>query len=225
MLRRVTFPRSRRALTLLGVAVLGLLVIVRLGLAAARSAGSATGGDAAANPALMMEVPPPVLAAHGVVQPIGRAAVGTLGGGSVSEISVQIGQAVDKGQILARVAAPNQTELVLAPWHGTVSSIAVHAGDSVVPGAVLLTLADPSRYQVETTDVDDYLIARIRHMQAVTVTLDASPQRRLRGRVLSISTQPQAAPGGGVHYATVIELAAADADLRPGTHVRVVFED
>jgi multidrug efflux pump subunit AcrA (membrane-fusion protein) len=220
----VTFPRSRRALTILGAVILSVLIVVRLGTMAARSGAFGGGAAAPAAAASRMEVPPPVLTAHGVVQPVARANVATLGGGSVAELSAEVGQLVEKGQVLARVVATNQTELVLAPWRGTVSSIVVRAGDSLLPGAALLTIADLSRYQVETTDVDDYLIGRIRRGQSATVTLGALTQRTIRGRVSSMSTQSQPAMGGAVQYPTVIELPGA-ADLRPGMSVYVVFEE
>jgi biotin carboxyl carrier protein len=223
--RRMTLPRSRRALTILGVVVLGVLILVRLGLMAARSATLGTADHAPADTPPVIDAPLPLLAAHGVVQPIARATVATLGGGSVAEVGVEVGQVVEKGQILARVAGASQTELVLAPWRGTVTSIAMHTGDTVIPGSPLLTIADPSRYQVETTDVDDYLIARIRPMQQAIVTFVGLNGRTLRGTVVSIASQSQPLPGGGVQYPTLIELSGAAPDVRPGMSVRVVFEE
>src|SRR5215472_12888106 len=75
-----------------------------------------------------------VLSAHGVVQPVARANVASLGGGSVIELLVDVGQSVEKGQVLVRVAGASATELVVAPWSGTVNAVMVHAGDSVAPG-------------------------------------------------------------------------------------------
>jgi multidrug efflux pump subunit AcrA (membrane-fusion protein) len=210
---------------IVGAVVLGVLVLVRVAATLARSGPTgAASGTPEVSPSLMA-VPQPVLAAHGVVQPIARANVATLGGGTVNELAATVGQVVEKGQILVRIAGSSQTELVVAPWRGTVSSVAVHAGDSVLPGAAVMTIADLSRYQVETTDVDEYLIGRIRVGQAVTMMPDALAPRTLHGTVASISPQSQPAPGGGAHYRTIIEMSGAAPGLWPGMSVHIVFDE
>jgi multidrug efflux pump subunit AcrA (membrane-fusion protein) len=221
MRKGMTLPRSRRTLVLLGGVVLGILILVRVGVTLALSRSQ----DPPASTPSLIGVPPPVLAAHGLVQPVARASVATLAGGTVAQLNANVGQEVEQDQVLARVAGPAQTELVLAPWRGTVTSIAARAGDTLPPGSPLLTIADPSRLQVETTDVDDYLISRIRPRQLATVTFYALDGRRLRGTVRSISSQSQLGPGGGVQYPTVIELSGAAPDLRAGMSAHIVFEE
>ncbi len=225
--RHVGLPRSRRSLLILGGTVLAVLIVVRIGLVVARS-GTATSSEVASAGAPAIEVPVAVLAAHGVLQPVSRANVASLGGGSVVELSASVGQPVEKGQLLARVAgATGQAELVTAPWTGTITGVSVHVGDSVLPGAVLLQLADPTRYQVETTDVDEYLVGRLRPLQGASVTIDALPDRTLRGTVTSVSGQlqtPQAGTAGTPNYPTIIALAGAAPDLRPGLTVHILFD-
>ncbi len=221
---RLAVPRSRRSLLILGGVVLAVLIVVRLGLLVARSGASSSSSEVAAAPVQEIVVAPPLLSAHGVVQPVARANVASLGGGSVVELLVEVGQSVTKGQVLVRVAGASSTELVVAPWSGTVNSVVVHAGDTVAPGATLLSIGDPSRYQVETTDVDEYLVGRLRVGQAVSVTFDAVPDRTLRGTIASISPQVQTVQGAAPHYPTIINLAGAAPDLRPGLTVHVVFE-
>jgi multidrug efflux pump subunit AcrA (membrane-fusion protein) len=221
--RRLGVPRSRRSLIILGATVLALLIVVRLGLVLAR-AGTASSSAQVAAPVQEIQVPPPLLSAHGVVQPVARANVASLGGGSVIELLVDVGQSVEKGQVVVRVAGASATELVVAPWSGTVNAVMIHAGDSVAPGSTLVSIGDPSRYQVETTDVDEYLVSRLRPMQTATVTLDALPDRTLRGTVASISPQVQTVQGAAPHYPTIINLAGAAPDLRPGMTVHIVFD-
>jgi multidrug efflux pump subunit AcrA (membrane-fusion protein) len=218
------FPRSRRALILVGVVVVIALLLVRL---ATTLGSSAAGGPIGATPTVVstpIAVPPPALAAHGVVQPIARANIATLAGGTVAELSATVGQVVDKGQILARITGREQAEVVVAPWRGAIGSLAVHVGDSVLPGASIATMADLSGYQVETVDVDEYLVGRIHVGQAVTVTFDALASRSLRGSVVSISAQPQPVPGGGAHYLTIIDLPGAAPELAAGMTARVLFQ-
>jgi multidrug efflux pump subunit AcrA (membrane-fusion protein) len=215
---RFALLRSRRALMIVGGMLLALLIVVRLGVAAARSSGvtSETSGS--------IEVPPAVLAAHGLVQPLARANVATLGGGTIAELSVDVGQQVEKGQVVARLNGPAQVELVVAPLRGIVTALPVHAGDTLTPGAQLMTIADPSRYRVETTDVDEFLIGRLRTSQGASVTFDALPNRSIRGMVVSISPQAVTIASGGAHYPTIIDLPGAAPELRPGMTAHVTFD-
>ena len=73
----------------------------------------------------------------------------------------------------------------------------------------MATLADLSRLRVETTDVDEYLIAQIRRGQPVTVRVDALDQRTVRGYVRSAALEPQPGPAGVQHYPVVVDLAGA----------------
>jgi multidrug resistance efflux pump len=135
---------------------------------------------------------------------------------------VEVGQTVEAQRPLARVALPGQAELLVAPWAGTVIGLGAHLGDTVAPGTTLVTIADLSRYQVETSDVDEYLIARLHPGQAATLTIDALDGLELRGSVRSVSLQ-QVTVGGAASYPIVIELAPTGASLRPGMSARVGF--
>lgn len=223
--QRAALPRSRRALTILGLVVIGVLVLVRIGVTASRSGTAGMPASPTAGASAVIELPPVVLAAHGVVQPAARASVGPLGAGSVADLRVEVGQLVDKADVVARLVGPGgQAELLVAPWRGTISNILLHVGDTAVPGATVFTIADLSHYQLETTDVDEYLIGRVRRGQFVTVTIDVQPARRLRGTVLTAASQTQPSAGGGTHYPVVIELGGTDPDLRPGMSAHVVFD-
>lgn len=167
---------------------------------------------------------PQALTAHGVVQPVARASIATLGGGVVSQLLVQVGQTVDAQQVVAQVTASGGAEMLVAPWRGTVTGIDVHLGDTILPGTVVATIGDLSRYQVETTDVDEYLIGHIRPNQAVTMTVEALDGLELRGFVQSVSLQQQTTAGVG-NYPVVIDLRGPLPDLRPGMTVRITFVD
>jgi multidrug efflux pump subunit AcrA (membrane-fusion protein) len=208
-------PRDRRRRWVLWLG--GAVVAVAALLAVSNSPLVAT-------PATPTPVPtPPPLRARGLVQPVARASVGALTGGVVDQLLVRVGETVDAQRPLARVAVPGQAELLVAPWAGTVTGVNVHLGDTVAPGTTLITIADLSRYQVETTDVDEYLIAKLRPGQPATVTVEALDGRALRGAVLSVSLQPVVAPGGGASYPVVLTLPTGDANLRPGMSVRINF--
>lgn len=212
---------TRRRLITLGIAVLGALIVIRVGLVVARSNSTAAPMAEAQS---TIEVPPPALAAHGVVQPIARARVASVGSGTVAELTVNVGQTVNQGQVVARIAGQTQSEMVVAPWRGTVTNVASRVGDTVVPGTALLSMADDSRYQVETTDADGYVVSRVRPGQMARVTFDGLEGRSVRASVKSVAAQPETIASGGAHYPVVIELAGAAPELRAGMTVHVLFE-
>jgi HlyD family secretion protein len=162
------------------------------------------------------------LTAHGEVQPVARASIATMSGGVVGQLPVRAGQIVEAQRLVAQVNLPGQAELLVAPWRGTVTGVNVHLGDTLSPGTVLITIGDLSAYQVETTDVDEYVIGRLRPGQAVSMSVEALDQVTLDGVVRSVSLQKQRSASGD-HYPVVIDLATPNPNLRPGMTVRVTF--
>src|SRR5262249_27869163 len=113
------------------------------------------------------------LLAHGVVAPVSQARVGTLNGGVLLGVSVSIGESVEAQRELARVRGSADVEVLTAPFAGTVTGQLAHTGDTLVPGAGVVTIADLSRLQVETTDVDEFLIGHVRPGQTVSLQIEA----------------------------------------------------
>ena len=130
----------------------------------------------------------------------------------------------DEAQEIARVIGQDGTaEVLISPWSGTITDIPVHVGDTVPLGATVASLGDLSRLQVETTDVDEFIVGRVRQGRTVMVTVDALEQRQLRGRVRLVSLEPRRSADGDDHYPTVIDLEFPSPDLRIGMTVRVTF--
>jgi putative ABC transport system ATP-binding protein len=209
------WPR-RLALLLAVGALAGGLAAYRLGILPPAPA---------AEPAAPTAPPAPAYpTARGEVRPAAQAKVGTLHGGVVNRLAVSVGQSVYEAQEIARINGPDgATELLVAPWRGTITDIPVHVGDTVPVGAVVASVGDLSRFQVETTDVDEFIVGRVRPGQAVVVTVDALDRLVLRGRVRSVSLEPRQGTDGDDHYPTVIDLETAPPDLRVGMTVRVAF--
>jgi len=170
-------------------------------------------------------VPAPRLIAHGVVTPVSQARVGTLGGGVLLELSVTIGEKVEAQRELARVRGTADVEVLTAPFAGTVTGLLAHTGDTLVPGAGVVMVADLSRLQVETTDVDEFLIGHVRAGQNVALQIEALDRRELTGRVRTVALQPQSTPGGDQHYPVTIGLGGVVAELRPGMSVRITLAE
>jgi multidrug efflux pump subunit AcrA (membrane-fusion protein) len=168
---------------------------------------------------------PPALTARGRVQPLHQARIGTLTGGVVSRLSVVAGESVGDQQEVARVrGAGGAIEVLTAPWAGTITAVPANLGDTVTPGATLVTIGDLSRLQIETTDVDEFLIGKLARGQSARVTIDALDGRELNGVVRSITLQPQPTGDGDEHYPIVIALSGPNDDLRVGMTVRFEFQ-
>jgi multidrug efflux pump subunit AcrA (membrane-fusion protein) len=154
------------------------------------------------------------------VRPIESARVGTIGGGVVHQLLVEVGDPVRDQQEVARVRTSANTEIVVSPMHGTVTSLLVRQGDTVLPGAMLITVGDLSRLQVETTDLDEFLVADIRRGQRVELLIEALG-REIPGQVRTISIEPVLTSTGDSHYPVKIDLIEQPPELRPGMSVRL----
>jgi multidrug efflux pump subunit AcrA (membrane-fusion protein) len=161
--------------------------------------------------------------ARGQIRPVAYARVGTLTGGVVQELYVDTGAAVQEYQELARVQAGTATEIVRAPFAGTVTNVLVHRGDTLAPGATLVNVGDLSRFQVETNDLDEFLIAEVHRGQMVSVLIDALGWE-LPGQVRSVSIEPTRSSAGDDHYPVTVDLLESPAELRPGMNVRLRFD-
>jgi RND family efflux transporter MFP subunit len=91
---------------------------------------------------------------------------------------------------------------VHAPFHGIVISKEAEEGESIMPGGMgaasgrgsVVTLADLLHLEVETDVKEDYL-GRVKRDQAVSVAVDAVPNRRFGGRVRTIIPMGDRAKG------------------------------
>jgi multidrug efflux pump subunit AcrA (membrane-fusion protein) len=203
--------------------LLGLVLLLGAGAGVAYQRGLLPPGGAAVPPAVVSEAPA-YPTARGEIRPVAQARVGTLRGGVVNRLAVTVGQPVEEAQEIARIVGQDGTaELLVSPWRGTITDIPVHVGDTVAVGAVVASVGDLSRLQVETTDVDEFIVGRVVPGRAVMVTIDALDQHQLRGRIRSVSLEPRRGPDGDDHYPTVIDLEFPPLQLRIGMTVRVAF--
>jgi ABC-type lipoprotein export system ATPase subunit/biotin carboxyl carrier protein len=215
--KRRTWPR-RLAIGLL------LLAVVAGGVAAYWLGLLGQVGGTPAAPAPSVAEAPAYPTARGEIRPIAQAKIGTLHGGVVNRLAVSVGQNVDEAQEIARINGPDgSAELLVAPWRGTITDIPVHVGDTVAVGAVVASIGDLSRLQVETTDVDEFIVGRVKPGNMVLVTVDALDQRQLRGRIRSVSLEPRPNADGDDAYPTIIDLELPPPELRIGMSVRVAF--
>lgn len=110
-----------------------------------------------------------------------------------------------------------------APFDGTVIKLHYRVGDWAQPGAQAVLLADLTSLRIETTDLDEWSMTRIRIGSPVEVTFTAFDDKTATGRVTEIATRGEALSGGDVMYRTIIVLDEPDPDLRWGMTVRVTI--
>ena len=114
----------------------------------------------------------------------------------------------------------NATHLV-APFSGEVASVTTSVGDYVSPGQVILVISDVNHMHVETTDLSERDVPKIRLGQGTTVTIKALNQDA-SGKVSAISPLADTL-GGDVVYKVTILLDTLPSNLRSGMSVDVHF--
>jgi HlyD family secretion protein len=110
---------------------------------------------------------------------------------------------------------------LVAPFSGEVASVAVSVGDYVSPGQIILVLSDVNHMHVETTDLSERDVPKVKLGQAATVTIKALDQD-VPGKVSAISPKADSL-GGDVVYKVTILLDTLPANLRSGMSVDVQF--
>lgn len=142
-----------------------------------------------------------------------RASLELLRSGSRPE-DVSVAEAQVEQAQLALSAAESALEKasLTAPFAGTVGAVQTREGEMVNPGAPVIVLGDVSEFKVETTDLNEIDINRVKVGQDVALSFDALPERTMRGVVTRIA--PMASlEAGGTNYEVTIELEEQDPDL------------
>jgi HlyD family secretion protein len=129
---------------------------------------------------------------------------------AVAEAGVQQAQvAVDTAQ-----AQLDKLQLI-APFDGTIGTVYVRSGEVAQPGQSIVTLGNLGSLRVETTDLSETDIARVKEGQSVKVTFDALPGQTIKGKVMRIA--PMSTPGqSAVNYIVTVQLDEIDPALRWG---------
>ena len=126
-----------------------------------------------------------------------------------------------RAQLTASQAALSDLEM-RAPFDGTVGRLNIHSGEWVTPGQPILLLADLDHPRVETTDLGEKDVPRVKIGQPVTVFIEALNQN-VPGKVSEISPLADTL-GGDVVYQATIDLDSIPEGLRSGMSVEVRFD-
>ena len=112
----------------------------------------------------------------------------------------------------------NQATLV-APISGTVVSVDISPGETVTPGLIVITIGDLTEMQIETTDLSERDIPKVKIGQSATINIDALDQE-VNGRVSRIAEQASSV-GGDVVYTVIISLDEEIPEARWGMSAEI----
>jgi HlyD family secretion protein len=143
-------------------------------------------------------------------------------GAPESELAVAAGD-VQRARATLRLAqvAVAETEL-RAPFAGTIGSLDVRVGEYVASSTPAVQLADLSAWQLETTDLTERNIVRVREGGQASITFDAIPDLDLLGTVSGIRTLGENKQGD-ITYTVTIKLDRQDPRLRWNMTAAVVI--
>ncbi|MGC9349414.1 MAG: HlyD family secretion protein [Anaerolineae bacterium] len=109
-----------------------------------------------------------------------------------------------------------------ASMDGTVVDVGVEVGEVVRAGQPAITLADLENLRVETTDLSELDVARVKPGQTVMVLIEALDDRQIQGVVQRIAQRPELL-GGDVVYTVIVDLDPIPTELRMGMSVEVTI--
>jgi HlyD family secretion protein len=127
--------------------------------------------------------------------------------------------AVARAQVSSAEAELNLARLELAdttleaPFAGTVAALDLRASEYVAPGTVVVRLADTSSWQIETSDLTELSVAKIREGAPVTITFDALPGLELPGKVARIKGYGESKQGD-ITYTVMVAPDRPEGQLR-----------
>jgi multidrug efflux pump subunit AcrA (membrane-fusion protein) len=129
--------------------------------------------------------------------------------------------AVGQARVAQAQAAVQQAQAALAstsltaPFAGAVAAVNINVGETVGAGVPVITLGDLANLRLETDDLSETSVGKVKIGQTVTVAFEALPAREFAGKVTQIapiSSQKQ----GGTNYTVTVEVAGLDPSLRWG---------
>lgn len=131
---------------------------------------------------------------------------------------------VQQAQAALEIAKLNLLEGTLtAPFDGTVASLSVIPGEFVPSDQVIVTLATLDKLQVETTDLSERDITRIKIGAPVNIFVEALGED-FNGKIVSISPRADTI-GGDVVFKVTIAFDRQPPDLLWGMTAEVTIEE
>jgi len=129
-------------------------------------------------------------------------------------IAIAQAQVEQQQAALDSAKAARDKAMLLAPFDGVISTVSIRENEWANPGQEIVLLGGGDALEVETTDLNEIDVARVKVGDTVTVTFDALPDVTIQGKVARIA--PKASEGAGVNYTVRITLDEVPDGLRWG---------
>lgn len=138
-----------------------------------------------------------------------------IAGATPEEIAIAEAHVLSARSALSMAQAQLRQSQVFAPFAGQVGAIHVRAGEMATPAADLILLGNPAQMWVETTDLRETDVVRLRPGMAVEVTFDALPEDVFQGTITAIAPVSNTEKGS-TNYTVRIIVDGLDKSLRWG---------
>lgn len=158
---------------------------------------------------------------RGRVVPASFARIAPVQNGVLARLLVNEGADVVERQELARIDTGADSIALLAPYAGTVAKLDFRLGDTVLAGQTVATIGDLSRFQIETIDLDEYLVGAIREGQGASITFDALATPPVRAAVVRVGLTAQTGTNGDVTFPATLAFDRDNLPVRWGMTVRI----
>lgn len=147
---------------------------------------------------------------------VARARLNQLLAGPRPEEVAEARAKVSEAEAALRAAeAALEDAVITAPFAGLIGEVKVRAGETVQQGVPVITLGAADGWVVETTDLSETDVPKVRVGQQVTVTFEALPNVQLKGQVRQIAPMATATQGA-TNYRVRVELLETHPGLRWG---------
>jgi multidrug efflux pump subunit AcrA (membrane-fusion protein) len=133
-----------------------------------------------------------------------------------------------EADVAAAQAALDQAKAVLrdtevkAPFAGTLAALAIRQGEQLAPGAAFAQLGSLDRWEVETSDLTEFNVAKAEVGETVGLTFDALPDLRMDGKVIRIADLG-VSNKGDISYKVTVEPQGATDGLKWNMTAAVTF--
>jgi len=137
---------------------------------------------------------------------------------SVKLMELQVDQAeaaLDAAKLeLAKAELELAKATITASFAGVVTNVDVKAGERTSAAIPVISLVDPSKIEMNGV-IDEIDVSKVKLGQESIITLDALPDKELRGKVTFVS-QAGTVQAGVVSYKATITLESSNEELRDG---------
>lgn len=112
-------------------------------------------------------------------------------------------------------AGVNSAETQLAktqlttPFAGVIGSLNIEEGEIVQSGTSVVSIGDTSRWQIETDDLTEIDVVRVKPGRKVQISVDALPDEEYEGEVVRVTPKSET-KAGDVTYTVLIDITTGD---------------